>query len=200
MQDRPESLVPTMAMNIRVLVQRSTLYLKAATSRDYCSNILRRFFAACLSCTLRCLAAFMSTGADVRTCFTCVGTNDEHESPDAVANQGATSVGMDGRYESKLERFGVVLCIDGIDKRNEKLCLRFTSKANTAARRKPIASARESSAPLGRGTTYTTFKDSPEVAWACTQELHAATRCGRCATSNGGSMSARHTKTNLMRG
>lgn len=71
--------------------------------------VARRCFAACLSCILRCFAALMSTGALVRICFTCVGTNDEHEGLDEEVNQGATSVGMDVRYESKLEIFGVVL-------------------------------------------------------------------------------------------
>jgi hypothetical protein len=122
MLDRPESLVPTTAMNIfgqhafTYKSRKAVHHLHHVTTFCVVSflavsdlAVARRCFAACLSCTLRCLAALMSTGAHVRICFMCVGTNDELEGRDAAVNQGATRVGMDVRYEFKLERFGVVL-------------------------------------------------------------------------------------------
>ena len=120
MQDLPDNLVPTMAMNILVhLKRRVAPGCSSSSSLPRDINIYRSYnyshdnssdfrlalvlsflccFAARLSCTLRCLAILMSAGAQVRTCFTRVGTNDELGGGGTTGvNQAATSVGRDVR-------------------------------------------------------------------------------------------------------
>lgn len=70
----------------------------------------------------------------------------------------------------------------------------ITSNASTARRLKPVASANKVSDPFGTGTSLIGGWDSGFVN-ALRDELHDATRVGRCEIKRGGSTSARHTNT-----
>lgn len=134
-----------------------------------------RTFAAAFPSARSNFAIFISLGAVVRSCFTCVGTSVGWTGLAEAAmdvNQGAVNVGTESSMDVNAANPGVSLCCAiYYYRRCEEKYAKRTSMAITATRRRPIAFANVNSAPLGRGIIL--------IGSDGLTELKAAASCGR---------------------